>query len=175
MNLPKLQYPVGEYRKPTNFSMSEVEKWVQTISEFPTKLRSVVSDLTPEQLASVYRPNGWNVQQLVHHCADSHMNSFIRIKLALTEDTPTIKPYLEAKWAELPDTTSVDIEASLKILDGLHQRWDSLLKSLTREDLHRQFVHPEHGSRYDLAQTIALYAWHCDHHLAHIKIALGLL
>src|SRR5690606_40023431 len=120
------------------------------------------------ELAKRYRPEGWTIRQLVHHCADSHMNSFIRFKLTLTEETPTIKPYLEDLWAELPDASHLPIDSSLDVLKGLHHRWTALLKSLTEEDLKRQFIHPETNERISLETNIGIYAWNGDHHLAHM-------
>ena len=127
-----------------------------------------VGHLSDEQLNTPYRPEGWTIRQVVHHCADSHMNALIRFKLALTEDTPTVKPYLEDRWSELPDSKSTRIDSSIKILEGVHERLSLLLKSLTQSDLEREFIHPEHGRKILVKENIGLYAWHCDHHLAHI-------
>ena len=131
----------------------------------------LVKDLSPLELDYIYRPGGWTIKQVVHHCADSHMNSLIRFKLALTEDLPTIKPYFEERWAELADYHN-PISDSLIILQGVHNRWVTLLKSLDQEQLKRDFIHPEHQKRFTLKETMALYAWHCQHHLAHIEQAL---
>jgi len=126
--------------------------------------------LSEVQLDTAYRPGGWTVRQVVHHCADSHMNSFIRFKLALTEENPTIKPYHEDKWAEMADAKNLPIEPSLKILEGLHDRWAILIKSLSDQDLQKTFYHPANQKTITLATTIALYAWHSRHHLEHVKL-----
>ncbi|GAA5038738.1 putative metal-dependent hydrolase [Marivirga lumbricoides] len=144
-----------------------LDEFITDISSFPVRLRNEVQHLNSEQLNIPYRPGGWTIRQLVHHCADSHMNSLMRFKLALTEDQPVIKPYFEDRWAELPDS-KMEIEPALQILEGLHARWTTLLKSLTAEQLKKVFVHPEHGTEISLEENIALYAWHCNHHLAHV-------
>ncbi len=113
-----------------------------------------------------------NIRQVIHHCADSHMNSFIRFKLSLTEESPTIKPYFEDRWAEMPDYLEVSILNSIQILEGLHLKWTVLLKSLSQSDLEKEFVHPEHGKRFSVAENIGVYAWHSNHHLEHVKSAL---
>lgn len=167
-----LQYPIGRYKKPENITGNDIEKWITEIELFPKRVSDTVKGLSEDELNWRYRPGGWTIKQVVHHCADSHINSFIRFKLALTEDTPTIKPYFEDRWAELADTTKVDITESIKILEGLHRRWVVLLKSLNSEDLGKEFVHPDYGRKISLAENIALYAWHANHHLGHIKLAI---
>jgi uncharacterized damage-inducible protein DinB len=171
IELEKLRYPIGKFKRPVNINKQMLEDWIEIIQEFPKLLTDEVKDLTEDGFQKQYRPNGWTIRQVVNHCADSHMNSFIRFKLALTEETPTIKPYFENLWAELPDTKSFPVESSLKILDGLHQRWITLLNSLTEEELERQFRHPETDELISLKTNIGVYAWHCEHHLAHVKIA----
>jgi uncharacterized damage-inducible protein DinB len=166
----KTRYPIGKFRQPRNIDKQQINDWIRIIEEFPKKLNSEVSNLSEKDLEKQYRPNGWTIRQVVHHCADSHMNSFIRFKLALTEETPTIKSYHESLWAELSDTKSFPIESSLKILEGLHARWINLLKSLSDKDLERQFKHPETNELISLKTNIGIYAWHCEHHLAHVKI-----
>lgn len=163
-----LKYPIGQFTKPDIWDEHLLASGVAIIEAFPEKLRATVAHLTDEQLNTPYRPEGWTIRQVVHHCADSHMNSLIRFKLALTEETPMIKPYHEDRWAELADTKIMDITPSLNLLDGLHRRWTTLLRSLTQSELNRAFVHPEHGTHITLAEAIANYAWHCEHHLAHI-------
>ena len=130
-------------------------------------MRAAVAGLTPEQLDTPYRPGGWTVRQVVHHVPDSHINSYVRFKLALTEEEPTIKPYDEARWAKLADTATTPVEVSLTLLDSLHSRWVPLLQSLTEADFARQFRHPELGM-VRLDRNLALYAWHGKHHVAHI-------
>jgi hypothetical protein len=168
MNLEELKYPIGKFKKHDTITSEMLRKFIADIESFPKRLRAEVENLTDEQLDTPYRPNGWIIRQVVNHCADSHMNGFIRHKLLLTENKPTIKPYFENLWAELPDSKSMPIESALQILDGGHKRWTVLLKSLGQDDLKRIYIHPEHGKEFQLEESIALYAWHCNHHLAHI-------
>jgi hypothetical protein len=130
-------------------------------------MRAAVAGLTTAQLDTAYRPGGWTVRQVVHHVPDSHLNAYVRFKLALTENAPTIKPYDEAAWARLPDTASTPIEVSLDLLESLHARWVRLLEAMTDSDFARQFHHPESGTMR-LDTYLSGYAWHCRHHLAHI-------
>ena len=168
----KLKYPIGEYEKPNLISEKDILNWIETIENFPKKIKSVTDNLSIEELNLKYRPDGWSIKQVVHHCADSHMNSFIRFKLALTEDNPTIKPYDEAKWANLTDSNDDDISNSLLIIEGLHNRWALLLKSFDENDFIRSFFHPESKTTNRLDAILGFYAWHCNHHLAHIEQAL---
>jgi len=137
------------------------------IEETPVRLREAVRHLTAEQLQTPYREGGWTLAQVAHHLPDSHVNAYVRCRMAITEDEPTIKPYDEAKWAELTDAASSDIESSIVLLEGLHQRWVSLFRRLTPEQWSLVFLHPERG-RMTLDRTLALYAWHGRHHVAHI-------
>ncbi len=158
------RYPVGKF-DPANFPSPQ--KNVNTIQDLPAKLKASVAGLSEEQLDTPYREGGWTLRQTVHHLADSHINSFCRFKLALTEDeAPTIRPYYEDRWAELADN-KMPVDASLKIVDGVHSRWTSLLESMTDDDFKREFVHPETGN-WTLEAVLALYAWHSLHHTAHI-------
>lgn len=141
---------------------------IEEIARTPANLRSAVQGLSTKQLDTPYRPGGWTVRQVVHHLPDSHMNSYVRFKLALTEDEPTIKPYAEDRWAELSDTKATPIETSLTLLDSLHARWVALLRSLDSEQWKRNFRHPELGP-VSLEKSLALYAWHGRHHVAHIR------
>lgn len=163
-----LRYPIGNFSEPVFINDASLQSWVNDIDAFPERLNTTVKHLSAEQLDTPYRPGGWTIRQVIHHCADSHMNSWIRFKLALTEDKPVIKPYMEDLWAELPDSKIMDIHPSLVLLKALHTKWVFLLKSLTDIDLQRVYVHPEFGKEYKLDSAIALYAWHCNHHLAHI-------
>lgn len=163
-----LRFPIGEFEIPSVITSKQIEDWINDIAVFPQHLSESVKDLSNDQLDTAYRPNGWTIRQVVHHCADSHMNSLIRFKLALTENNPTIKPYDEAQWAELSDSKTSPIQPSLQIINGLHERWVILLKSLTEGDLTKVFTHPEHRKTFSIAETIGLYAWHGRHHLAHI-------
>jgi len=172
LDIDKLKFPIGEFEKPTNITKAQITSWISEIEQFPKQLIELTSQVKPNELQWKYRPNGWTIHQVVHHCADSHMNSFIRFKLSLTEEKPIIKPYSEGEWAELPDVLNVDISASLKIIEGLHTRWTVLLNSLNNTDFKKEFIHPEHGKQFSIAENIGIYAWHSNHHLAHIKQAI---
>jgi uncharacterized damage-inducible protein DinB len=165
-----MKYPIGPFSAPSEITTELVQEWIADIESFPKLLRESVQNLTEKQLDTPYREGGWTVRQVVHHCADSHMNSFIRFKLALTEDNPTIKGYMEEKWAEMPDYLQLPIEPSMKLLEGLHERWTVLLRSLSLDDLKKTFFHPERQRSIPLDQTIALYAWHGKHHLGHVRL-----
>ncbi len=167
-----LRFPIGEMPSEKHPTSAQLEQWILTIEQFPSTLQEVVKDLSVDQLNWCYRAGGWSIKQLVHHCADSHMNSFIRFKLALTEEVPAIKPYFEDRWAELSDSLDDNIEDSLLLLRALHRKWVKLLKSLSQEELNRTFVHPEHGTSFSLVENIGIYAWHCNHHLAHVRLAI---
>jgi uncharacterized damage-inducible protein DinB len=148
-------------------SEAERQHWLADIAETPARLRAAVAGLTEAQLDTPYRPDGWTVRQVVHHLADSHLNSYVRFRLALTEDEPTIKPYDQERWAKLSDARTAPAELSLTLLDTLHQRWVMLLRSLKPQDFSRALKHPELG-RVTLEKYLALYAWHGKHHVAHI-------
>lgn len=171
--LEKLKFPIGQFAKPDIINDNQISKWIDDIEGFPNKLNQLTNDLTIEQLNWKYRPEGWSIKQVVHHCADSHMNSIIRFKLALTEDTPTIRPYYESRWADLIDGNDNNIQDSLHLLKGLHAKLGKLLRNLSSENLSKEFVHPEHGKHFRLDETIGIYAWHSNHHLAHIKQAIN--
>ena len=162
-----LRYPVGKFSYDGPPAEERKKAFVDDIAKTPANLRAAVNGLSDPQLDTPYRPGGWTLRQVVHHVPDSHMNSYVRFKLALTEDEPTIKPYAEDRWAELADTTATPIDVSLTLLDSLHDRWVRLLRSLRPEDWKRTFRHPELGPM-TLEKTLALYAWHGRHHVAHI-------
>ncbi|HLH31113.1 MAG TPA: bacillithiol transferase BstA [Terriglobia bacterium] len=162
-----VRYPIGPFQWQGPNTPEQRAKFIEEIARTPQRMREAVEGLTEEQLDTPYRVGGWTVRQVVHHVPDSHMNSYIRFKLALTENEPTIKAYDEAKWAELIDGKTGPIETSLQLLESLHQRWVRLLKSLTAEDSKRKFTHPELGL-VSIDQYFALYAWHGKHHVAHI-------
>ena len=138
------------------------------------KIKEVTTKLSVEELNLEYRPEGWSIKQVVHHCADSHMNSFIRFKLALTEETPTIRPYEEHLWAELEDSLSDDLTASIRILEGLHLRWSIVLEVMKESDWDKMYFHPSSQKLFSLKEALGFYAWHCNHHLAHIHQALDI-
>jgi uncharacterized damage-inducible protein DinB len=164
----QLRYPVGRFKPPSEFSKPLFEEWIRTIDELPSRLSSVVRRLNDEQLDTPYREGGWTIRQVVHHLADSHINSYVRFKLAITEELPAIKPYYEDRWAELDEAKHAPVEISLSLLEALHRRWVLFLKTLSEEDFERKFHHPESKKDIELRTTLALYAWHCNHHLAHI-------
>ena len=163
-----LKFPIGRFTRPTA-ALAEEERaaLAERIASQPARLRAAVEGLSDEQLDTPYRPGGWTVRQLVHHLPDSHMNAYVRLKLALTEDEPTIKPYEEDLWARLPDTARTPPETSLRLLEALHERWATLLRSLGPEQFARGLLHPVSG-RMTVDSLAALYAWHGDHHVAHV-------
>jgi len=162
-----LRYPVGEFRFPDLVSAEDLVLFIRQIAQAPADLRRAVAGLTDAQLDTPYRPEGWTVRQLAHHVPDSHINSYTRFRLALTEQEPVIKPYDEKRWAELPDSRTLPVEMSLALLENLHARWVPLLRSLSRADWKRCFRHPDLGL-VSLENNAALYAWHGRHHVAHI-------
>ena len=161
------RYPIGRFDRNINITREMRSDFIKTIETLPSQLKKEVENLSPQQLDTPYRDGGWTIRQVVHHIPDSHINSYVRFKLALTEDNPQIKTYEESLWAELPDTFNTPIEISLQLLDSVHKRWAILLRSLTDEQFEKTFQHPEWGN-ITLEKTLALYAWHSKHHLAHI-------
>jgi len=168
LDLEKLKYPIGKFEFPMEYSSEYLLDKILEIESFPERLKKETLHLTDEQLDTPYRPNGWTVRQVIHHCAESHMNCFIRIKWALTENNPVIKPYDETLWSELPDNLKMPIQPTLTLLEGLHFRLVYIMRNLTDADLEKSFVHPENNSEYRIKQLIGTYAWHGNHHLAHI-------
>jgi len=162
-----LRYPVGRFHPPAAGTPSLRAAHIETLRLLPERLRTAVGGLSEAQLDTPYRDDGWTVRQVVHHVPDSHMNCYVRWRLALTEDEPTIKPYDEAKWAELHDSRTVPVEVSLQLLESLHDRWVNLMGAMSGKDFQRKFRHPENGV-LDLNTVLAGYAWHCRHHEAHI-------
>ncbi|MGD1024650.1 MAG: YfiT family bacillithiol transferase [Candidatus Sulfotelmatobacter sp.] len=162
-----LRYPIGKFHYEGTPTEDQKHKYLADIEQAPAHLRAAVKGLSDQQLDTPYRPEGWTVRQLTHHVPDSHLNAYIRFKLALTEDEPTIKPYAEDRWAKLADTGTTPVEVSLTMMDSLHARWIRLLRSLKPEEWKRTFRHPELGLM-PLEKNLALYAWHGRHHVAHI-------
>src|SRR5437868_11414108 len=162
-----LRYPIGKFDMKPAGSAEQRKRCIEQITEAPARLRAAVKGLSAEQLDTPYRPGGWTVRQVAHHIPDSHMNAYIRFKLALTEQEPTIKPYQEDLWAELADTKDTAVEVSLALMETLHQRWTNLLRSIGEEEWRRTFRHPELGT-VRLDTNVALYGWHGRHHVAHI-------
>jgi uncharacterized damage-inducible protein DinB len=161
------RYPIGKFEWKEKLSDEERRYSIEEIESTPAKFRGAVQQLTPKQLDTPYREGGWTVRQLIHHLADSHLNSYVRFKLALTEDQPAIKGYDEKLWAELADTRDTPVETSLTLLDALHQRWVALLRAMKPADFARAFRHPDRGP-VSLDTAVAMYAWHGRHHTAHV-------
>ncbi|MDI1254607.1 MAG: putative metal-dependent hydrolase [Flavobacterium sp.] len=172
-NHEKLRFPIGNFNCPESIDAAQINLWISEIKSFPNSISHLTKQLSLTELNWRYRPDGWKIKQVVHHCADSHMNCLIRFKLALTEAIPTIKPYEESKWAALEDGLADDILASLKIIEGVHSKWMILLKSMDKTQFSMQYFHPESQKTFALDEIIGFYAWHCNHHLAHIKQALS--
>jgi|SRR5208283_3591525 len=162
-----LRFPIGKFKYDGPLTDERKQAFLDDIARTPANLRAAVKGLSDDQLDTPYRPGGWTVRQVVHHVPDSHMNAYVRFKLALTEDEPTIKPYAEDRWAELADTKATPVEVSLILLESLHDRWVRLLRSLGPEGWKRTFRHPEMGAM-TLEKTLALYAWHGRHHVTHV-------
>lgn len=163
------RYPIGKFQYERAKTAQERNQRIERIAAVPQQMRTLVEGLSETQLETPYREGGWTIRQVVHHVPDSHLNSYVRYKLALTEQEPPIKPYDEAAWAKLPDSRGA-IEPSLRLLEGLHERWTGLMRALTEEQWERKVMHPEQGL-ITLEWLLALYAWHGDHHLAHVRQA----
>jgi uncharacterized damage-inducible protein DinB len=166
--MPDLRYPIGKFEMRGTVDEAQRPELIQQIAEAPARLREAVKGLTDAQLDTPYRPQGWTVRQVVHHLSDSHLNAYVRFKLAITEEEPTIKTYEEKLWSELDDARTAPIEMSLALLEALHKRWVLFLKSLTPSNFARKFRHPELGIM-NLDALLRLYAWHGRHHVAHIS------
>ena len=164
---PDLRYPIGKLSRTSALTPDERASAIDAIAVAPANLEEAVSGLSDAQIDTPYRPGGWTVRQLVHHVADSHINAYIRFRFALTEDNPTIKPYEEAAWAELPDARSLPVSVSLRLLEGLHERWVTLLREVPHESFARTLVHPENGPM-TVDGLLNTYAWHGRHHTAHV-------
>jgi hypothetical protein len=161
------RYPIGKFQRPSSIDAETVSAAITAIAEMPGKLKEAVTGLSPAQLDTPYREGGWTVRQVIHHVPESHLNAYTRTKLALTEDNPVIKPYDEDAWAKLPDVPIAPVGVSLLLLDTLHARWVTLLRTLGPEQWGRTFQHPESGV-WRLDQLACLYAWHGAHHTAHV-------
>ncbi len=165
--MDELRYPVGKFEAPAAYSEALRTRWVGEIEEAPARLRAAARGLTDEQLDTPYRDGGWTLRQVVHHLPDSHLNAYVRFRLALTEDEPAIKTYLEDRWAELPDSRTAPAEVSLALLEALHRRWVLMLRNVKADEWKRSFKHPDLGV-ISLERTLGLYAWHGRHHVAHV-------
>jgi len=161
------RYPIGKFQPPLDVTPALRQQAIEIIAETPSKLRAAASGLSPTQLDTPYREGGWTVRQVIHHVPDSHLNAYIRLRLALTEEQPTVKPYDENLWAQLPDAKAGPVDVSFALLDALHDRWVRLWRSLTADQFGRVLVHPDHGP-LTVDWLLFQYAWHCRHHIAHI-------
>lgn len=168
-DLEALKYPIGRYHPPASYTQDDLQQWLKILAILPAWMDACIENLDEFQLNTPYREGGWTIQQVVHHLADSHMNAYIRLKLALTENNPVIKPYEEALWAELPDTKTVPVNVSVTMLHVLHRRMVALLSGLTPEQWTRTYHHPEHKRDFPVWEVTAMYAWHSRHHTEYIR------
>lgn len=170
MDIQKLKFPIGEFSPLESYTTEQLNSYINDIEILPSQLRNEVEGLSEEQLETTYRPDGWTIRQVVHHIPDSHMNAFIRFKLTLTEDNPTIKPYFEDRWANLSDAKMAP-EISLNLVEGVHRRWVNILRNMSMVDFERKYTHPEYKKVFTLKEAVHMYSWHGKHHLSHIKLA----
>jgi hypothetical protein len=166
------RYPIGPPPRLSGSSAEQREELIERIARLPERLAGLMSELAPSDLETPYRPGGWTARQVIHHLADSHINAYVRLKLALTEDTPVIKPYDESSWAVLPDVESVPVEVSERLLRALHERLSATFRALPEEAFARSYRHPEQGREMTLEELLGIYAWHGDHHLEHLRLVL---
>ena len=171
--LDALKYPIGQFNKQESYSLVEIKSNVQQFAAVPELIKDLISDLDDGQLNNTYREGGWNIKQLVHHLLDSHINSYVRFKLAATEDTPIVKPYAEDAWAETADYDHIPTSEVVITLSHIHHRIVALVSDWTEEDWNRTFYHPGRKELLTLAQNIGLYSWHSRHHLKHIELAIS--
>ena len=167
--LEKLKYPVGRFLWVERLSHEEIKSLTEEIRSFPAELKAEIQDYKPEDFQKTYRPGAWQIGQLIHHLADSHIHVYTRFKLALTQDTPTVLDYDHEQWSEMSDALDTNVKSSLMILEGIHYRWAALIETLDSHQWEKQYYHPARDKFYPLATVLALYAWHGKHHLAHIK------
>lgn len=167
--IEELRYPIGKTQLPEVIREADIKSWINILEELPDRLRELVQSLNEKQLDTPYRAGGWTVRQVLHHLVDSHTNSYIRFKWTLTEDEPVIKAYFEERWAELHDSKEAPIDMALMALEALHAKWTYLLRGLDQDQLKRCFIHPETNNKVSLEQNIGIYAWHSEHHFAHIE------
>ena len=172
LNEDDLRYPIGRFQYSSETSWEELKKAIKDIAVFPSWLSETAANINNDELNSTYRDGSWNVRQIIHHIADSHTNAYIRFKLALTEDRPIIKPYKENLWSELHDAKHLEIQPSLYIIEGIHDRWVSIMENLEPDDFKREYFHPELYRLISLSECAMLYSWHGRHHLRHIQMAV---
>lgn len=172
MSIEALKYPIGKWSKPNTYDEASLTAWIDDIRNFPAELSKLLLQINEQHYEKRYRPDGWTLRQVIHHVVDSHINGYIRQKLAYTETNPTICPYLEADWAEMEDVKSIAPMASVRMVQALHLRWTAFLDALKPEDLERTYFHPEHNRAITIKESIHMYAWHSRHHLAHVKLVL---
>ena len=168
LDLEQLKFPIGKTVFPETILDKHIVQWIKTLEDFPTQVEKEIKGLNATQFTHSYRPKSWTILQIINHCVDSHANSILRFKLALTENNPTIVPYQEALWAELPDTLDYSIKDSLMLLKSLHKRWVFLLSKMSPADFKKTFFHPENNKKVTLEENLCIYDWHCKHHLQHI-------
>jgi hypothetical protein len=169
MVLENLRFPIGRLSIPIEIKQKDIKHWITVLEEFPQELDQLTTSLNATQLDTPYREDGWSIRQVVHHCYDSHHNSYTRFKWALTEDSPIIKVYFEEHWATLHDSKLAPISLSITALKALHAKWVYLLKGLSETDFERCFIHPSNNEKITLKENIGIYAWHCQHHFATIE------
>ncbi|MGB4957944.1 MAG: putative metal-dependent hydrolase [Saprospiraceae bacterium] len=169
MDISHLQYPIGKFQYDPNSGNEALLHWIKIINEFPTRIEETISSFSDQQLETPYRPDGWTARQVIHHVADSHSHALMRFKWTLTEDNCTIKPYIEGKYAQLPDY-ELPIESSLSILNGVHQKWSVIMAGMSHQDWTKGYLHPTNNKFFTLREACAMYAWHGMHHLGHLDI-----
>ncbi len=169
VTIEQLRYPIGKFQPPQSLDDVNIPSHITVICTLPANLRSATINLNDAQLDTPYREGGWTIRQVVHHVADSHINSYCRFKLAMTEDNPAIRPYFEDRWAELQEAKTAPIDFSLNIIDAIHARWVLFLGTFKPSDFRKTFFHPEHQRTMSLFEALAMYSWHCEHHLSHIR------
>jgi len=171
-DLEALKYPIGKYIPPSTINEAQIQLWIEDLAQLPQLIAQTTANLSQAQLEVPYRPDGWTVRQVTHHLADSHVNAYTRVRLTLTEENPSIRPYFEDRWAQLPDASKGDIQLSIHILKAIHERLVALLRSLSLADFERTYFHPEAKQQFTLGYLLGNYAWHGKHHLAHINSTL---
>lgn len=173
MEMEHLKYPVGKWTEPESYPAENMRHWIEEIKSLPKNIETLLKGKGDEVYTYRYRPGGWTLRQLIHHIADSHMNAYIRHKLAYTENQPKINAYLEKEWALLEDVEKVPVWISLQLLSALHARWTVFLESIPYDQWENGFIHPQHNRFISLKESLSMYAWHSRHHLEHVKIALS--